>query len=103
MSGRRLFYLAAAQAEVREAFEWYCERSPRAAERFLTELDRATLLIRETPTVWPLFESGTRRYVLHGFPYSVIYRELADHIQVVAVAHGKRKPGYWRSRTDSPG
>lgn len=102
MSGRRLFYLAAAQAEVREAFEWYLERSPRAAARFLTEIDRATLLIRETPTVWPSFEGGTRRYVLQGFPYSVIYREIRDHLQVVAVAHGKRRPGYWRSRSAGP-
>ncbi|HXT22259.1 MAG TPA: type II toxin-antitoxin system RelE/ParE family toxin [Thermoanaerobaculia bacterium] len=99
MSARRLFYLAAAQAEVREAFEWYFERSLEAAARFLTELDRATLLIRETPTVWPSFGRGTRKYVLQGFPYSVIYREVGDELQVVAVAHGKRKPGYWRSRT----
>ena len=49
MSARKLFYLAAAQAEVRGAFEWYFERSPEAAARFLTELDRATLLIRGTP------------------------------------------------------
>jgi plasmid stabilization system protein ParE len=99
MSGRKLFYLAAAQAEVREAFEWYFERSPRAAARFLAEIDRAILLIRETPTVWPSFEGGAHRYVLKGFPYSLIYREVGDHLEVVAVAHGKRKPGYWRSRS----
>ena len=98
MSGRRLFYLAAAQAEVREAFEWHLERSPRAAARFFAELDRAILLIHQTPAVWPSFEGGTRRYVLQGFPHGVIYREVGDHLEVVAVAHGKRRPGYWLSR-----
>jgi hypothetical protein len=43
--------------------------------------------------------TGTRRYLLKRYPYAVIYRELDDLIWVVAVAHGKRRPGYWKSRT----
>jgi plasmid stabilization system protein ParE len=101
MTAPRLLFLAAARAELYEAFDWYHARSPRAAARFLAEVDKATLLIRETPTVWPSFEAGTRRYVLSGFPYSIIYRELGDILQVIAVAHHKRRPGYWHSRPDA--
>ena len=101
MVARRLLFLPAARAEVREAFDWYHARSPRAAARFLAEVNRATLLIRETATVWPVFEAGTRRYILNGFPYSVIYREVGDDLHVVAVAHHRRRPGYWHSRPDA--
>jgi len=98
MAGRRLLFLAAARAEVREAFDWYHTRSRRAAAQFLAEIDRATLLIRESPNVWATFEAGTRRCILNRFPYSIIYREVGDDLHVVAVAHHKRRPGYWRSR-----
>ena len=101
MTAPSLAFLALARQEVREAFDWYLDRSPRAAQRFLAELDRAIGLIRETPNVWPAFENDTRRYVLQGFPYSIIYRQLADALQVVAVAHHKRRPGYWHSRPDA--
>ena len=40
-----------------------------------------------------------RKYTLRQFPFSVIYQELLSEIIVFAVAHGHRRPGYWRSRT----
>ena len=98
MSVRELRFFAAARAEVVEAFDWYRERSPRVAARFLAEVERAAVLIRESPDLWSQFEAGTRRYLLHNFPYSVIYRQVGDELQVVAVAHHKRRPGYWHSR-----
>ena len=33
-----------------------------------------------------------------GFPYRVVYYEDADELFVVAVAHDKRRPGYWSHR-----
>ncbi|MCH7935415.1 MAG: type II toxin-antitoxin system RelE/ParE family toxin, partial [Gemmatimonadetes bacterium] len=44
------------------------------------------------------FQSGTRRVLLHRFPYIVVYKELEDEILVVAFAHHKQRPGYWRDR-----
>jgi toxin ParE1/3/4 len=41
---------------------------------------------------------GTRRFVLHRFPFSVVYLDEADELNIVAVAHNKRKPGYWKAR-----
>jgi plasmid stabilization system protein ParE len=96
MTAASLIFLPSARDDSREALNWYLDRSPRAAARFLAALDRAVALIREAPQVWPPFESGTRRYILPGFPYSLIYRQVGDVIQVVAVAHHRRRPGYWR-------
>jgi toxin ParE1/3/4 len=39
-----------------------------------------------------------RRFPLQHFPFFVIYRERADELQIVALAHEKRKPNYWRPR-----
>lgn len=99
MSGAELRFAPAASWEVEDAVSWYLERSLEAGESFLRELERGLALVRETPRLWPPFEAGTRRYVLRRFLYSIIYRELgAAIIEVVAVAHDKRRPGYWHDR-----
>lgn len=54
--------------------------------------------IVEAPDRWPMYTHGTRRYLLRRFPFSVVYRVSGIAITVVAVVHGKRRPGYWKSR-----
>jgi toxin ParE1/3/4 len=82
-------------SEARAAAQWYRVRNESAADAFL---NRAVEKISETPEMWPLFAGGTRRFLLKRFPFSVIYREVAGNIEVVAIAHGRRKPGYWKTR-----
>jgi toxin ParE1/3/4 len=48
--------------------------------------------------MYPMSTRNTRRRVLHTFPYLVIYQEKVDVILVVAVAHAKRREGYWAKR-----
>ena len=101
MTAPRAAYLAEAHREVLEAFEWYLQRSPQAAAAFLHELDHALTLIAEAPDIWPRYERETRRYVLRKFPFSLVYRVVDRTVQVVAVAHQSRKPGYWHLRPDA--
>jgi plasmid stabilization system protein ParE len=89
-------------AEARGAREWYAERSSVAADAFMAELDVAIDRICESPDRWSSYLHETRRYLMKRFPYLVVYREIEDKLQVIAVAHGKRKPGYWRRRLTSP-
>jgi len=84
--------------ETHAARIWYGERSQSAADSFLTELDHGIESISETPERWPQFVRGTRRYLFHRFPFQIIYRVMKDRIEVVAVAHGRRRPGYWKTR-----
>jgi toxin ParE1/3/4 len=84
--------------EAQAAYIWYRDRNHTAAEAFLAELDRAVELISESPRRWPIHVHGTRRFLLRRFPFSVVYRELGETLQIVAVAHGRRKPGYWKDR-----
>ena len=51
------------------------------------------------PHRWPSYFHGTHRVRLTRFPYLVVYRDDETRtLVVVAVAHEKRKPGYWRKR-----
>ena len=85
-------------AEAKAAYEWYAERNPSAANAFIAALDRAVSQIVESPERWPMHQHRTRKILLRRFPYSVIYRITESAIQVIAVAHGRRRPGYWKTR-----
>jgi plasmid stabilization system protein ParE len=90
--------LAQALQEIEEAEAWYLERSARAAEGFLRELELGFVLVLDARDSWPRYEAGTRRYLMRSYPYSIVYRQTRQGIQVVALAHHRRKPMYWRAR-----
>ena len=98
MAGKPLEIHPAALAELKSAVQWYQERSQPAALKFVAEVDRAIELVMESPKRWPAADHATRRLVLQRFPYAIIYRERKADVQVLAVAHGHRRPGYWRQR-----
>jgi plasmid stabilization system protein ParE len=88
--------LAADEAEAAE--RWYRERNESAATRFRRELDRAVGLIAERPEAAPPYVGNTRRFLLRRFPFFVVYRVFSQRVQVVAVAHARRRPHYWLQR-----
>jgi plasmid stabilization system protein ParE len=67
---------------------------------FLDELDRAMERIGDHPGQFPMYAFGARRLLLHRFPYLVVFRETAAGLEIVAVSHGRRRPGYWRDRLE---
>jgi toxin ParE1/3/4 len=88
-----------ATAEYDAAFDWYLERSADAALRFDAEVDRALAQIIHAPQRWAAGPYSTRRFLLRQFPFTLIYRERpSGDIEIVAVAHTSRKPGYWKAR-----
>ena len=87
-----------ARAELRDARRWYYERSPLSATAFAHAIDNAVSRIREAPNSFPLAEQGTRKFVLPRFPFNIFYRPDETEIVIVAVAHQKRRPGYWSNR-----
>ena len=84
--------------ESRAAFAWYRERNPRAAAQFLFELDQAIESIAAYPDAWPPYLDGTRRKLLRRFPFALVYRMREERLQIIAVAHQRRRPGYWVGR-----
>jgi toxin ParE1/3/4 len=95
----RIEFHEEAGAEYDAAFDWYCQRSPDAALNFDSEVDRAIEEILKAPQRWAIGPYGTRRFLLRRFPFILIYRERASgNIQIIAVAHASRKPGFWKKR-----
>ena len=87
-----------AEAEADAAFEWYWARSESAALGFDAELRNAFNALRKTPRISTPCLRGTRRIMLNRYPFFVVFRELPRTIQIVAMVHAKRRPGYWRKR-----
>ncbi|CAN5905857.1 MAG: type II toxin-antitoxin system RelE/ParE family toxin [Ornithinimicrobium sp.] len=65
---------------------------------FIEEVERALERIATFPEHGSPHLVNTRRVVLQRFPFSVVYDILPEGALVVAVAHHRRRPGYWRER-----
>ncbi|HUP62655.1 MAG TPA: type II toxin-antitoxin system RelE/ParE family toxin [Thermoanaerobaculia bacterium] len=94
----QLHFFEEANDEAEEARRWYRDRSEAAEAALLRELDHAIELVLEAPERWPRYIFSTRRYVFPSYPYSLVYFVESDVVNVVAVAHENRRPGYWRKR-----
>ena len=87
-----------AEAELHDAAAWYDERSPGLGLRFIVYARKRVDELRDAPQRWPL-AAGSRRVLMGRFPYAIVYREVSDdEIEIIAVAHMKRRPSYWRQR-----
>jgi plasmid stabilization system protein ParE len=89
---------SAAREEFDQAFDWYAARSSEAARRFVLEVEAALNRIERDPERFASTYAGCQYCSLTKYPYSVVYYHHNNRITVVAVAHAKRRPGYWRLR-----
>lgn len=99
---KTLAILELAEAEFREATQWYMDRDPRVAGRFTAEARKTLQLIETFPQIGSRVpevpEAGVRRMPIHTFPYHVVFVDLGDRIEVVAFAHNRRNPRYFVRR-----
>ena len=96
----RLIVDPEAETEIVEAAGWYEDRLTGLGLEVLAAVDRAFSEIAEAPerfSVWKKDHSYRRRLV-RRFPYVVFYEVDADRVIIWAVAHARRRPGYWISR-----
>jgi toxin ParE1/3/4 len=88
-----------AAAEYDAAFDWYLARSPAAALKFDAEFDRALVHVAQAPQRWASGSHNTPQVLAAKVSFLLIYRErFVGEIQIVAVAHTSRRPGYWKDR-----
>jgi toxin ParE1/3/4 len=98
MASRTFRFHPEAREEFRDAVRWYRARDRRASSKFRVTVSSAIRVIGEAPQRWPEYLHGTRRVVMQRFPFSVVYLDDPDSITIVAITHGKRRPGYWKDR-----
>ena len=88
-----------AEAELAGAALFHASRVVGPGRAFATEVERTVSLIRERPDVGSPAGLPHRRMLVLRFPYWIVYRRDQDSVLVLAVAHQRRHPGYWRRRT----
>lgn len=84
--------------EAEAAYRCYREQNDTVAKAFFEELDSAIDLISDDPIRWPTYLDRARRFLLRKFPFSIIYCHNNEAVQILAVAHERRKPNYWKNR-----
>jgi plasmid stabilization system protein ParE len=90
--------LAEAGRDLEEALDYYAEVNPTLCTALLFEVEQALRRIVEFPEAWRSLGSGLRSHAIGRFPYAVIYRQEPGHVLVVAYAHYRRSPRFWRTR-----
>jgi len=93
-----LNYHPEASGELIEAAGFYERRENGLGYRFLDAVEDSITRLKVESRLAPSDERGRRKYLIHGFPYVVIYRIEGTFLYVLAVAHTSRKPGYWMAR-----
>jgi plasmid stabilization system protein ParE len=91
-------FLRPAEAEADEAVAYFDEQRNGLGDRFEQDLLDTVGFVREHPLSGKLLTKHVRRFRLRTFPYNVVYVVDGDEIVIVAVAHHRRRPGYWRGR-----
>ncbi len=93
-----------AEAEARRGVLHYLDEAPdpNIAIRFEAAIGRALDDVADSPERWPIVDPESReRMYLFARPFNawmLIYRIDENTVHVIAVAHGKRRPAYWRHR-----
>jgi plasmid stabilization system protein ParE len=94
----RVEFLPVAELELMEAAAHYEAQLQGLGNQFITEVVRITGMLVELPSLGEKLDLLHRRIPLRRFPYALIFRLDNELVRVVAVAHRRRKPRYWRGR-----
>jgi plasmid stabilization system protein ParE len=95
---KRITFHEEAYAEMNEAALYYEERAPGLGFTFLAEVEDAVGQVVTNPEAYQLVGSEVRHKPIRRFPYRLLYVVQTDCIQIIAIAHQKRRPRYWYTR-----
>ena len=93
-------FLREAEEEMNEAAQFYEDRREGLGADFLDEVQHTVDSILAFPKGGPVVSENLRRRILRRFPFGLLYATEVERIVIVAVAHLKRRPGYWKDRIE---
>jgi toxin ParE1/3/4 len=88
----------AADRELATAMEVGERRGEGLGQHLLEEVERVVGLLCEFPDIGEPVDEHRRRFPLKRFPFGIIYRVEGDTLRILALAHRRQGPGYWRKR-----
>jgi len=96
----RLRISASARRELKAAKDFYERQRHGLGDAFLLEAQRAAALLIENPLIGTRVRDNRRVLVLKRFPYRLVYSLDDLGVIIIAAAHQKRRPDYWRGRVE---
>ncbi|MBI5094000.1 MAG: type II toxin-antitoxin system RelE/ParE family toxin [Candidatus Hydrogenedentes bacterium] len=84
--------------EMIQASRYLRDSNVQLAQDFLNEVERGLKGVLDSPSTWPYYRGNVRRYLIHRFPYAILYNVKSDHVLVNAVMHLHRRPECWKRR-----
>ena len=94
----RVIVTTPAELEGYSAYDFYEGKRPGLGEEFMKEVERGLALLAENPYLGGPIGHGERHFVLHRFPYTLVYRIYADHVGVLSIKHDRQEDrhSHWR-------
>lgn len=93
-------FLAVAEAELLAEIEYYSVARTGLGIKFAEAVERAVRMAVSKPDSGIPCSKGTRRRLVKGFPFSLVYRLDNSEILIIALMHHRKKPGYWVDRIE---
>jgi hypothetical protein len=94
------FFHSEAESEHLENVSYYESRRVGLGARYLQDFDEVMAYVMERPDSFRIErQPDIRRASLKRFPYKVVYRVAGTAVQILAVSHARRRPGYWAGRS----
>jgi toxin ParE1/3/4 len=95
---------AQAELELVEGAAYYARKAnAQIANAFVSEFERSAGLLAKHPQLGTTWRGHIRRLPLRRFPYSIVYYLHESEVRILAVAHQRRKPGFWKGALVSSG
>ena len=91
-------FLPPAEIELREAAGYYEQQRSGVGRHLLASVEALAKRLTTFPALGHAVKGGFRALPVPGFPHELVYQERVDELLIVALAHAKRRPGYWRER-----
>lgn len=95
----KLVVVREAKRELGKSRRWYDARQPGLGQGLLDDVLNALSRIEINPHIGPRYlNTRFRFHRTNRFPFIIYYFELIDHVCVMAIAHERRRPEYWKRR-----
>ena len=91
-----------ARRELQDAAAFLNGRGGELGDEFLAEVEHLLLVLRSNPRIGMRAGHGRRVILENRFRCRIVYRILREEVRIIAVAHQKQRPGYWRGRVEKP-
>ncbi len=95
---KSIIFLPEIASEIENSVIYYRKQQIGLENLFLNEIENALMKIQKNPERYPKINENIRKCLIKQFPFNIIYTIKPDKIIIIAVAHHKRRPDYWKTR-----